>query len=866
MTFRGPNSETVFRRRVRLLLVFWVIVALIAAIRWEIVDTPAYYDYALALWPEAEYLAASGFDYYALRYEEPHSVTGIESGARTYMTSVMPTLLALVMRFSPSPLVTIRAWHFFMFANAAALILLFHATARRRMGRVPAVTTTLAMITTPVMCTQVDMLGMEMPLCLAAVLTGFFVSKGKFHAACAASFAAFLVKPTGIILTFANVLLLLLLLWSARRRRGDWWRSLGANLLVLVVEVGILAWGDSLLAQSRARMPMSSVIFWCPDLVVIAVAAMVLSVVQAATWFTSMVDGGDRRKGWRTGGHARVKVLIRRRALEVYSLLVVIGTLLAASKVSFVPRYLCVALPFFYLLVGWTLFSRRHRRGIGIALTVGITILNLVNWNGVLFPDQFRAIEGLWGYPAATLAREGSFLERSHEYLWDHREMIEAMKAIEEYVARHPDAVVIWGLPPARVSPRPSFGYVTKPIFGHSIWRMRGYEPRFQRIQDLSFESTPHPVFFRTANIFYGDLARFNIPLPEPGDEIIYRKTPDAPLVVFRKQWPGGTPGSAELRGWYLRRLWPDGRLFEHVGELLAIGEWSEALRETRGRREAFPKDPCLSLLLANLLVLVDEPDRALPLLAASLEASSTLFIDLFLCPRSVPVPPSPNEEDVQGEGNVNRRAGRELAEILKTSSGNERKLAELLAFNLIATVPSVATATTPLMEAVSLLAQGRADEAIDRVENADPPESIRFLARTLAGEARSQQGRWRDAEVEFQAATDLAPEYVPALLGLGIAAARLGEFDKACHVFEKALQNDPSNAEVKRAFDGAVKRWEHAEELDVRREGADGSHRRRFSFGSFLEVGIPAVTLKSRSAEPAARSLRLEVKGFGEP
>jgi hypothetical protein len=70
-------------RRFRWLGGSLTLLAALAVARWDIIDSPPYYDFALGLFTEANYLVETDFDYYRLRYFEK---VGNDGGPRVYMT------------------------------------------------------------------------------------------------------------------------------------------------------------------------------------------------------------------------------------------------------------------------------------------------------------------------------------------------------------------------------------------------------------------------------------------------------------------------------------------------------------------------------------------------------------------------------------------------------------------------------------------------------------------------------------------------------------------------------------------------------------------------------------------------------------
>jgi hypothetical protein len=87
------------------------IAALLGVVIWRYhnLTVPPNWGASVAMCREADYLARTGFDYSSLRYNEP---THYEFGARVYMTSYMPTIIA---------------WGMWYFQNPAAKLLWFHA-------------------------------------------------------------------------------------------------------------------------------------------------------------------------------------------------------------------------------------------------------------------------------------------------------------------------------------------------------------------------------------------------------------------------------------------------------------------------------------------------------------------------------------------------------------------------------------------------------------------------------------------------------------------------------------------------------------------------------------------------------------------
>ena len=65
-----------------------------------------------------------------------------------------------------------------------------------------------------------------------------------------------------------------------------------------------------------------------------------------------------------------------------------------------------------------------------------------------------------------------------------------------------------------------------------------------------------------------------------------------------------------------------------------------------------------------------------------------------------------------------------------------------------------------------------------------------------------AQKGLWREAIYRWEKATELDPGYAAAFNDLAIAYEHEGQLDKARKAYEKALELNPSSAEIKQNFE----------------------------------------------------------------
>ena len=65
-----------------------------------------------------------------------------------------------------------------------------------------------------------------------------------------------------------------------------------------------------------------------------------------------------------------------------------------------------------------------------------------------------------------------------------------------------------------------------------------------------------------------------------------------------------------------------------------------------------------------------------------------------------------------------------------------------------------------------------------------------------------AQKGLWREAIYRWEKATELDPTYVAAYNDLAIAYEHEGQLDKARKAYEKALELDPNNTQVRQNYE----------------------------------------------------------------
>jgi type IV pilus assembly protein PilF len=65
-----------------------------------------------------------------------------------------------------------------------------------------------------------------------------------------------------------------------------------------------------------------------------------------------------------------------------------------------------------------------------------------------------------------------------------------------------------------------------------------------------------------------------------------------------------------------------------------------------------------------------------------------------------------------------------------------------------------------------------------------------------------AQRGLWREAIYRWQKATELDPTYAAAFNDLAIAYEHEGQLDKARKAYDKAIELDPNNSQVRQNYE----------------------------------------------------------------
>jgi len=687
----------------------------LVVVRWEIVASPPYYDFALGVFTEANFLVDSGFDYLRLANSEP---TGNDGGPRVYLISALPTILACMMKLAPSTRMVLVVCHLFSFACASVLIVTLYALLRSLAGTAAALTAVAIMATSPLFSTQVDMLGIDLPMTTAAVVMIYLASRRRLLLASLAATAAFACKPSGLIVTAAllgyDFCLLGALAWRSGLRDRTLLTTVAAivwTIALLFAQLLIYRWsnlGDRLEDLARASGYLGAVLSLCPDQCVVMVLATVGTLVAVARGLMCR---------WRPDvGSARPEdpQAIARALLLVAAWLVVAATM--TSIVVYVRvysvRYLLLALPFLYAILAVTVLRHLNSRALSVVAALAVA-LNLANWNGYFFPtvNVFR--------------RHCSALERSHEYLADHRSNIAAMRELE---SKYADDAIVAGFPFPYFLSYPRLGYVSRPLHGYSINPFAG--AAFPQVARLFDNPPARLTLIRVDNPNYVSGA-VELPPPAVGDEILYDDRQAAPLVVYRRQLPAASDDSSRARSnWLLEQLWlgTSGDSRSTAGLLLRaqwLGKYHPAEALELLSKANVPDKLEVRLLRGQLLL---QTNRAR-------EAVETLYAAAHQYPTDPDVQLRLGEAYVAaGDINQARRAFEETARL------------------------NAQSATAWLRLGILSLQSGQSAEAVGQLRRAITIAPLDPISHNALGVALANRGDWQAARAAFLRAVELDP------------------------------------------------------------------------------------------------------------
>lgn len=743
---------------------FVIVFLAITVWRIQVIASPPFWDSAMGLFVEANFLAETNFDYRRLAHEEKSFTDG---GPAVYIVSIMPTLLALLMKISPAPTLTLVVFHLFTFACAAAVFLLTYSLLEPRTGATGAVLAGAAVLTTPLFVVQIDMLGMELPLIACALLVAHLVERQRFVGAALVSTLAFFIKVSGGVLTGATLVYLGLVVVSGSlsgrtAANRKYWIGIGANLTALAAQVSVFVWLDGLPNRSveawdhevfRGLENLLAGVHLSPDFFLLLGIASLASLGVMAAWVNSLSPQSENDES-----AASERISVKRifgqvhaalvdHPLWVLSWIVTLGVVSGLSLAYTIPRYLALPLPFMYVILATLCFARpswRAPAAMAMALLIGLNVLNL---EGRFFP------------PLSEEDRTGALQERSLAYLDDHAANI---RLVRDLASRHKDATIVASSPLVHFLALPRLGYVEGPLHGYSMNAFT--TPTFKPIERIRADRPESVLIVRDANLFIlPSTATCHVPIPSDDDEIVWRDEAAPSLVVFRKEWSDAqreTDSEDATQDPYLATFWPAQLKTDLAMTLVDAGQTEAAEILLREAVELEPHDAEARYQLALLL---DHSGRLD-------EAMEHYRLATRLNPR---------------HAEAQNRLGGILADL-----GDEEHAIEQFQ-KAIALDPTLAEAHRNW--GILLARAGKLDEAelqFSRAVEVRPGFAEAYQSWGLLLELKGESEKALEC---YEQAAQYAPQDPAPRFSQGAIMARLGRIDQAAECFEQALACDPS-------------------------------------------------------------------------
>jgi len=515
------------------------VAVVIIILRFNTLHDPPYWDAAIGAWGEASEIVEKNFDIKQHLFEEPMWLQG---GEAVYRFSFAVYALAIGMTILSTPHLIV-VMHIVSLIIAALIAVTFYASMRKIVGFGPALLSTIAMMTSPLLSTQFDMIGIDLPPMLLGWVAVTSCVNRKYTFAAVVSLLAFFSKHSGMIYILAIVgFLVVRLLSTLESKHRDEFKStligLAINAVSLIVQWSTLTYFFPRGSGENWRA-LTIIPYWCPDITVLFLVA----ILGFATCCIL-----DRKRG--ESLFSSLHQLTNRHGVLFMSLILLVLLIGGLTRVYPVPRYLVYGYqPLFALFTG-VLFWRRDQALLGMKVLIGIIIINLVNWNGLLYPSPDACGQWAGSAPGVT-SREGSFFDRSRAYRADLREVRKAIA-----VAQKDGSPVVAGGAFANYLTSPRLGYVKTPQHGYLSDGLRDSYHAMKSAGSLLEDLPRELVFIYCPTSLTKSFPLFEMPTPIESDQILYSSGGQWPIVVFKRRWDSSV-SDKDLTYWFADRLWP---------------------------------------------------------------------------------------------------------------------------------------------------------------------------------------------------------------------------------------------------------------------------------------------------------------------
>lgn len=379
------------------------------ATKWQILFFPPYGDSLIGPFSDAIWLARNSFDY--LQYWTlPTFTTG---GPKVYPESIYPSLLALLIKMTPSPTFFLITVHSITFLLAAFLISFYRNILLKFFNREIAIFGTILLLSLPLFQSMSELINMEMGCTLFAVLSVYFLLERQVPQASLAAVGSLLMKAPGGI-TCAAVLIGSILIYFREEKDDRKLRTLLWGVLTFLFAL--------LMALARSHIIGKQVIYNKVSLFiglsnVLSQSILTLYLTACLLFLLTLLFQLRQMK--------KFKAIVRKHTDSLIIFAIAgLWFLLYMNFSVLIHRYMLLLSPFLIFCLMYTLIPIIKNRSASQFILLILILASLVFSHGFMYIRQKEVIE--YGFPT---------FERSLEYRNDLKLHIKAARHIEEHYA-----------------------------------------------------------------------------------------------------------------------------------------------------------------------------------------------------------------------------------------------------------------------------------------------------------------------------------------------------------------------------------------------------------------------------------------------
>ncbi|MBY0587267.1 hypothetical protein K2X85_08835 [bacterium] len=583
-------------------VILMVLAGILLYWRRETLFLPPYQDQAAGYWTEADFLADTSFDYHRLRYGVNHYMD-LPPGPRSYMISIIPTMLALLMKIIPDATQQIVVVRCLSFLIGAGILWVVFTALFPAIGGIRAALVSLFVLSLPSFMVQIEILGMDPPLALLMTIGFICIAQENFKRASVWGSLAFFVKATGQLVSLVAITYIVgaLVITSTGRdvqRKQRLWVGLLIHCAILAAQTAIISWGDtsaSLLATFDWPMvlkPPVAILLLTPEIGMMIIVVAWLTVMRMPNFLVLPIN-----QYWR-----EIVIFWDSNRIVMVCWIAVLGMLVSSYLFIYTPRYFFCILPIFFITVAIELFFIRRHNYVYFPIIAIFAAFNFANVSGRFYPDVSTFFVTGFSQLSSLTPRLCVFTERSREYLKDHRSTIALIKQLEDH---HSGTPVFAPIPYEFYLRNPALGYVSKPLNTFSATTLTEAMMGLKRLYSESDRSGGINHSLRPIMIYFGD-SRLAVPRPTEDADWVYRDRLEPSLLAYRLHLPEESLRSErELEEWFLdetwSRDWMKDRLLKRADYLFRSGRLSRLEKEIEQVFIAYPNDQMLGTLRDTL-------------------------------------------------------------------------------------------------------------------------------------------------------------------------------------------------------------------------------------------------------------------------